>query len=538
MMMEKFGKDLTPHRVKYRTMKRWSYNTLNMNSPKHPISHLILFWSILFGALVRLYPVWVAGFPVNDGGLFYRMVQELVTAGFKIPLNTTYNQLNIPFAYPPLPFYLAGFINQVLQVPLIEVVRWLPPLFSILIIPAVFWFVRILTVNDNIAAWATLFFAFMPRSFEWLIMGGGITRSPATLFFILFAGFLIKVFRDQERKYILHAIISGGLILLSHPERSLHALTTAVFFLAFFVRSKRGIMDAVAIGTGVAILSAPWWAFSLMRFGLEPILQAGKAGGDRALFWAPMLLLNFTDETIAITALLGVIGSMYELARQRWFLPLWLLISFITDPRSAPHVIPLQLSILAGIAIMDVVFPSISLKHNSEDLFNSRTGKLVISYFLIIGLVNGLSSAFILSKIHLSPNERDALEWVSQNVSGQHNFLIYPRESDTALSPLLEWFPALTSQTSLSTYQGREWLTEQFHSDTYFADREKWLICASLDENCLNDWIKTSEEHIEYVLINTNTQNNATSLSISLKTSPNYTLAYANPEIEIFQTTR
>lgn len=509
-----------------------------MNLPKHPLSRLVLFWAILFGAFVRLYPVWTAGFPVNDGGLFYRMAQDLITAQFHEPLYTTYNQLNIPFAYPPFPIYLAAFLNQVLRIPLLEVVRWLPLLFSILTIPAVFWFTRVLISDENKAAFATLFFAFMPRAFEWLIMGGGLTRAPAALFFILFAGYLIKIFRDHERSYILYAILSGGLILLSHPERSLHSLTTALFVLVYFNRTKRGLIDAGMIAAGVAILSAPWWAVSLVRFGVEPILQAGKAGGDRALFWAPLLLLNFTDETIAITALLGVVGIMVLLVGKNWFLPLWTLISFITDPRSAPHIVPLQFSILAAIALLDVVLPAISLKRTREESLDSKIGKYVVTYFLIIGLVNGLLGAFTLSNIYLTSNEREALKWVSHNVPEKNNFLLYPGESDVALSPLLEWFPALTEQTSISTFQGREWLTEQLHSDAYFESREEWLACGYLDEACLNDWMSQSGENIGYVLIVTKMKSNARSLSQSLKISESYTLIYHNPEIEIFQLIR
>jgi hypothetical protein len=292
------------------------------------------------------------------------------------------------------------------------------------------------------------------------------------------------------------------------------------------------------IGAGVAFLSAPWWAVTLVRFGVEPLLQAGKAGGDRMLFWAPMLLLNFTDETIAITALLGVVGIMVLLAGKNWFLPLWTLITFVTDPRSAPHIVPLQFSILAAIALMDVVLPAISLKHSQEEILDSRIGKYVITYFLIIGLVNGLLGAFTLSKIYLTTNEREALEWISQNVPERNNFLLYPSESDVALSPLLEWFPALTEQTSISTFQGREWLTGKLHSDAYFESREKWLTCAYLDEACLNDWRSESGENIGFVLIDMKTKSNASSLSQSLKASENYTLIYHNPEIEIFQTIR
>jgi hypothetical protein len=62
------------------------------------------------------------------------MVEDLIASGFRLPIYTEYNQLNIPFAYPPLPFYLAGFVSRYLRVPLIEVIRWLPTLISLLLV--------------------------------------------------------------------------------------------------------------------------------------------------------------------------------------------------------------------------------------------------------------------------------------------------------------------------------------------------------------------------------------------------------------------
>ena len=66
----------------------------------HP-AHVFLFLAILFGGFIRLNPVLTSSFPLNDGGLFYTMVQDLQENGYRIPETTRYNQLNLPYAYPP-----------------------------------------------------------------------------------------------------------------------------------------------------------------------------------------------------------------------------------------------------------------------------------------------------------------------------------------------------------------------------------------------------------------------------------------------------
>ena len=85
---------------------------------------LLLILAALFGGYVRIYPVVQAGFPLLDGGLFYTMTRDLVDAGLRLPWVTSYNHLNIPFAYPPLPFYLVGVLNILTGLDLLGLIRW------------------------------------------------------------------------------------------------------------------------------------------------------------------------------------------------------------------------------------------------------------------------------------------------------------------------------------------------------------------------------------------------------------------------------
>ncbi|MDO8752325.1 MAG: hypothetical protein Q7J80_00405, partial [Anaerolineales bacterium] len=92
---------------------------------------LILFTAIIFGTLFRLLPAWMAGFPINDGGMFYTMIQDLQSNQYIPPLYTTYNNLNIPFVYPPLGFYIGTLISDLLNLstPLV-VIQWLPAILN------------------------------------------------------------------------------------------------------------------------------------------------------------------------------------------------------------------------------------------------------------------------------------------------------------------------------------------------------------------------------------------------------------------------
>ena len=70
--------------------------------------------AIAVGCIVRARPVLLADFPLNDGGLFFQMTEELQRAHYRLPMFTDYNALQIPFAYPPFGFYMAGLVSDAL----------------------------------------------------------------------------------------------------------------------------------------------------------------------------------------------------------------------------------------------------------------------------------------------------------------------------------------------------------------------------------------------------------------------------------------
>src|SRR4030095_12722187 len=66
---------------------------------------LILGSAIALGTIVRCAPTLMAGFPLNDGGMFLDMIRDLRVSEYILPYTTSYNFSNIPYAYPPLGFY-------------------------------------------------------------------------------------------------------------------------------------------------------------------------------------------------------------------------------------------------------------------------------------------------------------------------------------------------------------------------------------------------------------------------------------------------
>ncbi|HTE83970.1 MAG TPA: hypothetical protein VK821_04495, partial [Dehalococcoidia bacterium] len=92
--------------------------------------------AVALGFLVRWRYIAVADFPLNDGGMFYVMTRELQRSHYLLPAFTSYNGAHIPFAYPPLGFYLAGLLSAGLHLSLLTVFRFLPLLVNLATIVA------------------------------------------------------------------------------------------------------------------------------------------------------------------------------------------------------------------------------------------------------------------------------------------------------------------------------------------------------------------------------------------------------------------
>ena len=185
---------------------------------------LLLFTAFLFGAIVRFYPAVATGFQLNDGGMFFTMVEDPKANGYRIPPVTTYNHADIPFAYPPLGFYLSAIVSDLLPVPALSIFLYLPAIFNTLSILAVYLLTKEATNSRIIAALTAVIYAFSWRAFTWQVMGGGITRVPSVLFLLLMAWQAVMLFREYRHKHLLLTFLFGAGTVLSHPQTALHAV--------------------------------------------------------------------------------------------------------------------------------------------------------------------------------------------------------------------------------------------------------------------------------------------------------------------------
>src|SRR5829696_5314797 len=140
--------------------------------PRWAPALLAILCAVGVGLAARLPWFAAADFPLNDGALFLQMSREVAAAGFSLPTRTAYNFDDIPFAYPPLAFYVTAGLAALLQVDTLQVVRYLPLAVNLAAIVTVYFLAASLLASRWAVFAAAVAFAGAPRGYEWLIMGG------------------------------------------------------------------------------------------------------------------------------------------------------------------------------------------------------------------------------------------------------------------------------------------------------------------------------------------------------------------------------
>src|SRR5512134_673943 len=390
---------------------------------------LIFVLAMLLGTFMRFSPTLLAGFPVNDGGMFTVMVEDLKSSGYLLPAFTTYNHLNIPYAYPPLGFYLGRIAADLFSWTAVEALRWLPAFFASLSIPAFYWLALRLLKNKYYAAVSTVFFALMPRALSWFVMGGGLTRSPGQFFMLLTLATVIRLYQENRRKDIFLAGILGGLAVLSHPEAAVHTFVSAIFLWLMLSRKKAAFLNSIAVGVIVLVVTAPWWATVISQHGLGPLVS-GAQTGQKTLAIFHLLFFVFTEEPYAtVIAVLGLIGIADRLLRRDYLLPLWMVLPFFVEGRSAAGPAAIPLAMLAASGLIDVVIPGVQAamgarkdEEPSEKI--SGTERNIFIYLAAYLLFSTYQFGFQLSSATLYPGDREAMRWVRENTPEDARFLV------------------------------------------------------------------------------------------------------------------
>ncbi len=509
---------------------------------------LIALAALLFGGWVRLLPPAISGFPINDGGLFSVMIKAIQSNHFGLPAYFQYNGKEIPFAYPPLAFYVGAAVSNLSRLSVIEVVRWLPAVILVGTIPAFYTLSKAILDSSFGAGLATLMFAFTPRGMTWTIMGGGLTRSLGLLFLLLSLASIYRLFVRPSKKYLIASIVFSALVVLSHPEATIHTIAFALLFWVFMGRSKEGIANALVVALGTLILSSVWWIPMLRRYTFTPFLAAAQTGSQSLLSLFYPFLLTLTDEPfLTVVAVLGLIGFVACIGRRNLLLPIWYFLPYLVDPRSAATYAMIPLALLAGVALSDVILPGLAKIGGSTNPANDEIvrSRWYVSFVIVLGIYMLGGSLYFGTQIAgtaLSKANRIAIDWIHDNTPKDSRFLVMTGEDEIFCDSLQEWFPVLSERVSVTTIQGDEWLPDKAYATAVgLQGRVQNCLAAASPLQCLND------QHLQYDHVYIARQETLKNfcravapvsrgehLIAELGNNPQYSLAYQTEAVAIF----
>lgn len=510
-----------------------------------------LIFALLVGGYIRLFDVFNSRIPLNDGGLFFSMTQDLVNNQFRLPVYATYNNLQIPFAYPPLAFYITGSLHTLFGWELFDLIHVLPGLFSFMTIPIFYLFAKKIILSDLQLGFATIIFSLTPATFDWMIMGGGITRALGYIFTLLTLISSLQIFStNRTTKSIIETTLFTSLAILSHPETFI-PITAAILGLCIFFKVNRKIITKIIIITFLTfVLTSPWWGSVIKNHGFDPFISALHAGIGQSENLLRILIPNLANEPfLQLSTLLGFLGMYILLARKLFLLPILFCALFLTVTKSGWRYIAIIIALISSYSIMfffDNLIPKVRKqndKNNQRVLITPFWAKLLFIHFVIIWIISSFYTVFMYrNKASLTNEELSAFHWVNTNTTPKSTFLLLTGRDPTQYDPTSEWFPALTQRKNISTIYGREWLRDEVFIDVIKASKTVQK-CVFEDLKCIDTWFLDNNEKVNYIIVDNNygyfhgDQLLQINFSIfnSLNNSKDYSLVYKNNMVSIFK---
>ncbi|MDB5698270.1 MAG: hypothetical protein JWN69_1074 [Alphaproteobacteria bacterium] len=421
------------------------------------------FGVLLLGAVIiaavafRLYLVATTDFPLNDGGLFYAFVQAVAKTFPGLPDVASYNDLTMPFAYPPLSFWLGALLTRFGVDPL-TVVHIAPFIMNILYV-LLFALVLLRSGRSPLfTAITLLFFCVVVRSFVWLVMGGGLSRGLGSIFLML--TMLAITIPGRERGPSLPAwrlALAGAAVggaLLSHLEWGIDAAGCVILSRALGSPNFRDFVRSNLIAGSVAsLVIAPWLVFVLSSLGLAPLLAAGGSSewGLSATVGHLISFVLFSTHNPLV-----LLGCAILVRRRDFFWPAFALMCMVLTPRHAPTPMILGFAVFFAQAVVST-YDYLLGRLRSQQLAGGVTAMLA-AFFVTYQAYN-----LAVSRTDFTPlarELRDMMGWMKANHPGSASIIVNERRWWVDASA--EWFPVLAGARSVNTLQGREWLPKPF----------------------------------------------------------------------------
>jgi hypothetical protein len=464
-------------------------------------------------------------FPLNDGGMFAEIIDNLRAAHFHLPTHTGYNFLNIPLSYPPLGFYLGALCTLLPGQSAVSVLAWLPLAINIAGVLVAYFIALEIYPARFYACLAACCYAAMGRSAEWLTMGGGLTRAPGAT---CAAVAILLILRAHKRHSFALAAWSGvwaGIAALFHLEGGMFAALSLIVLSLLLDERLANLGRLVLAGAVSVVVVLPWLIWIKLHLGFEPLRYAARTGGT----------YQFHGMTMPILLLAAIAFAIF--ARFPYFI--WMAVIPFVMRRSPTHYGPL----VGGLCMVWFANAILVLfVRNRQFLLRWQRPAIALVALALSLSLGGLPSVSRDRLTDLSENSRAQLsEAEIEGMRAAANltppdarfFVFNQRFGAWQVDMVAEWFPYFARRQCLNTVQGREWLPGR-----NFAKAEKFEGELEVSGSSKVASARIEELHPDYLFLAAPFDENQQWLASAIAGDAASEPIYRNSEVTIYKVHR
>jgi len=405
--------------------------------------------------------------PFRLGGLFVAFSDQIARNGFRLPnIIPYYSDGGIPFAYPPLGFYVEAIFLRIAPHSQFLIANLLPPLVSALALLGVFLLLCWHFGGDETHILAGTFaYAFLPLAFTNQIEAAGLAESFGSLALVFFFYSVLRFRRLPDWKNVILVGLALAFSILASPGSAIGVAFLSVMLgletalkERFIVKSIGQMTLAAAVGL---IISAPYWATVMVNHGRGIFILSvlGQYGGGEKQGFLEILfqhLMNFTvvqDGSPFLWNLLIFLGLLLLFLRGDFALPLAFLALF-SIPRESVWLTALPAALLFSYGFADVVLP---LLRPVLDI--PKRSKSLGLLLLVIFIASWMAFQSFLLSSALVADQQWKINAQQIKLVDDARMLI-PADAKVLVlgnDALHEWAPYLLQREVINTKFGLEW---------------------------------------------------------------------------------
>lgn len=413
-----------------------------------------LVFLFLVSAAFLFYNAFRFEMPLGFSGMYSLMAEQISGNHYRLPETSPfYGPGGVPFAYPPLGFYVMAFTTDLFDVSFITYLRFFPPLFSLLSLIPLFLLVERMTSSYWAAFFSTAFILFSPILYFNHTWSAGVVRGLAFLLTVCGFYFFYRALQERHRLFAVAAGILLGFASLTHLFYGLFFALWAAC-LGFFMFHKAAWKITLLTFLAAALTGLPWLYLIVTRYGVQ-VFKYALSSHDNAAFLDVIqggigtllswLSAKFAGPPIPVVGFaLSGFAIIYLLCKRSFGIPAALLAMTLVLSPEGDRFLVLVVAVLIG-----VCFAAGMEWFGSKWLRMALIGcvLLAVAQMARLGLTEVLGSVPVLHR-----NAFDVADFVEKNVPKNSRYLFIAGQAEA------EWFPYVLKREPFVSKWGSEWL--------------------------------------------------------------------------------